>query len=69
MAHDVFISHSTKDKAIADAVCAALEAGKIKCWIAPRDIIPGDKWASAIVEAIDNSRIMLLIFSHNSNNS
>ena len=70
MAHDVFISHSTKDIALADAICAALEAGKkIKCWIAPRDIIPGDKWASAIVEAIDNSRIMVLIFSQNSNNS
>ena len=69
MTHDVFISHSTKDKAIADAVCAALETAKIRCWIAPRDILPGDKWASAIVEAIDNSRIMVLVFSQNSNNS
>ena len=26
MAHDVFISYSSKDKVIADAVCARLEA-------------------------------------------
>jgi len=34
MAHDVFISYSAEDKPIADAVCAALEAEHIRCWIA-----------------------------------
>ena len=67
--HDVFISHSSKDKAIADAVCAAFEAEKIRCWIAPRDILPGEKWAGAINSAIKSSSIMVLIFSENSNNS
>ncbi|MFP4660789.1 MAG: TIR domain-containing protein [Halanaerobiales bacterium] len=38
MAHDVFISYSTRDKHVADAVCNALEYNKIRCWIAPRDI-------------------------------
>jgi hypothetical protein len=39
MAFDVFISYSTKDKATADAACAALESAGIRCWIAPRDVI------------------------------
>lgn len=69
MAHDVFITHSSKDKTIADAVCAALEAAKIRCWIAPRDILPGDKWAGSITKAIASSNIMVLIFSEHSNNS
>jgi formylglycine-generating enzyme required for sulfatase activity len=69
MTHDVFISHSSHDKAIADAVCTALESAKIRCWIAPRDIRPGEKWAAAITNAIENSKIMVLIFSSNSNNS
>ena len=69
MTHDVFISHSSKDKNIAYAVCAALEDAKIKCWIAPRNILPGDKWGSAITKAVTGSRIMVLIFSDNSNNS
>ena len=69
MAHDLFISHSSKDKAIADAVCAALEASGIRCWIAPRDIQSGQKWPEAIVNAIASSRLMVLIFSANSNKS
>jgi hypothetical protein len=69
MAHDVFICHSSKDKPIIDAVCSALEVEKIRCWVAPRDIKPGQTWAEAITEAISNTKIMLLIFSSNSNNS
>ena len=41
MPFDVFVSHSLKDKAIAEAVCSRLEAAKIRCWIAPRDIPAG----------------------------
>ena len=41
MPHDIFISHSSKDKTIADAACACLEARGLRCWIAPRDIIAG----------------------------
>jgi hypothetical protein len=44
MTHDVFISYSSLDKAVADAACAALEAYGIRCWIAPRDIVPGKEW-------------------------
>lgn len=63
MAHDVFISYSAKDKAIADAVCASLEAEGIACWIAPRNIAIGETWASAIGGAINDCRIMVLILS------
>jgi TolB-like protein len=69
MAHDVFISHSTKDKTVADAVCAMLEEHKIRCWIAPRDITPGKEWGEAIVDAIGTSRVMILIFSASANGS
>jgi hypothetical protein len=41
--HDVFISYSSKDKTVADSVCAKLEQEKISCWIAPRDILPTAK--------------------------
>jgi formylglycine-generating enzyme required for sulfatase activity len=69
MAHDVFISHSSKDKPAADAVCAVLEAQGIRCWVAPRDIIPGRDWGESIVDAIKGARVMVLIFSANANNS
>lgn len=69
MAHDVFISHSSKDKTVSDAVCAALENGGIRCWVAPRDVQPGRSFAGEITRAIQESKIMVLIFSAHSNNS
>ena len=51
MLHDVFISYSSRDKVIADAVCHFLEQGGIKCWIAPRDIAPGFDYADMIEDA------------------
>lgn len=69
MAHDVFISHSAKDKTIADAVCAALESEGVRCWIAPRDVMPGMEWGRSIIEAIEQAKIMILLFTANSNTS
>jgi hypothetical protein len=69
MAHDVFISHSTEDKTAADAVCAILEKNGVRCWIAPRDIMPGADWGESIVNGIRTSRVLLLVFSTNANKS
>jgi hypothetical protein len=68
-ARDVFISYSSKDKPIADATCAMLEQHGIRCWIAPRDILPGKTWAGSIIEAINVSRMMVLVFSGHCNTS
>jgi arabinogalactan oligomer / maltooligosaccharide transport system substrate-binding protein len=69
MSHEIFISYSHKDKPIADAICANLESAGFRCWIAPRDIAPGQDWPTAISTAISKSRLMVLVFSANSNSS
>ncbi len=69
MAHDVFVSHSSKDKPTADAVCAMLESQGIRCWVAPRDITPGMDWGEAIVQAVKGARVMVLVFSASANES
>ncbi len=69
MGHDVIISYSVNDKPTADAVCAKLEERGIRCWIAPRDIFPGTDYAASIIKAIDESRVMVLIFSSHANAS
>jgi hypothetical protein len=69
MSHDAFISYSSRDKATADATCAALEASGVRCWIAPRDITPGIEWGEAIIDGINQSRVLILIFSANANES
>lgn len=69
MAHDVFISYSSKDKATADAVCARLETRGIRCWIAPRDVAPGANYGAAIIDAIHGSRALVLVLSAHANAS
>ncbi len=67
MPAQVFICYSTEDQAIANAVCDRLEAGGIKCWIAPRDPVPGLPYSEQIVHAIAQSAVVLLILSARSN--
>ena len=69
MNHDVFLSHSHTDKVYADAICHHLEASSVRCWVAPRDIRPSEDWAAAIINALDTSKILVLIFSSGSNSS
>jgi hypothetical protein len=69
MAHDVFISYASEDKITADAVCARLESHRIRCWIAPRDVLPSMDYGQALMEAIRQSRLVVLVFSARSNDS
>jgi hypothetical protein len=69
LAHDVFISYSSADKTAADATCAIMEAAGIRCWIAPRDVVPGGEYADAIITAIESSHVLVLIFSAHANTS
>lgn len=67
MAHDVFISYSSRNKPVADAVCAGLEAEGVRCWIAPRDVLPGQNYGESIVHAIAACKVMVLVFSEATN--
>jgi TolB-like protein/Tfp pilus assembly protein PilF len=69
MLPQVFISHSSEDKSIADTLCQRLESGGIKCWIAPRDIEPGSDWTKAIMQGIEGSQVLILVFSKHANDS
>ena len=64
--YDAFISYSSKDKIVTDALCHYLEEQKIRCWIAPRDIRPGQKYAQAIDQAIKMVKIFILVCSDDS---
>jgi hypothetical protein len=69
MSYEVFISYSSKDKNIANAICNHLENSGVACWIAPRDIVPGTEWATAIIDGISACKILLLLFTENSDRS
>jgi TolB-like protein len=60
---DVFVSYASQDAAIANKVVAALERERLRCWIAPRDVTPGARYADAIVRAISAAKVFVLVLS------
>ena len=66
---DVFISYSSLNKNVADAVVSDFEQNGIRCWYAPRDIMPGQEWVTAIHEAINMCQLFVLIYTDSSNES
>ncbi|MFN0125081.1 MAG: toll/interleukin-1 receptor domain-containing protein [Verrucomicrobiales bacterium] len=69
MAYQVFISHSSKDRKLAAMICSYLEADQIRCWMAPRDILPGKSWPQSIIKALGECRVQVLVFSEPANTS
>src|SRR5947208_15777986 len=69
MSASIFISFASQDHRVATTLCQALETRGFKCWISSRDIQPGENFQVAIVRAIRQAKIMLLVFTANSNNS
>jgi hypothetical protein len=66
---DVFVSYSSYDKTWANAACSVMEQHRIRCWIAPRDITPGDEWGASIIKGLKACRLMVLVFSRHANAS
>jgi hypothetical protein len=69
MPANVFISFASPDRKIATVLCNALETRGFKCWISSRNIRPGENFQVSIVQAIRRARILLLVFTENSNKS
>ena len=69
MTRDIFVSYSQPDRDSAFALVQKLEARGLSVWIAPRDVSPSADWAAEIIDAITGAKLMLLVFSGNSNDS
>src|SRR5713101_2797908 len=65
----LFVSHVSEDRAAAMEIVGELEQRGVKCWIAPRNVRPGQPFDDEIVDAIEASRAVLLIFSDRCNES
>ncbi len=65
----VFISYASAKQETAERICAFLEAGGKKCWIAPRDIPAGSNYGEEIVKGIENSDAFVLVFDKAANES
>src|ERR1035437_7653394 len=69
MYHRVFICYAAEDKPTADAVCAILEENRVRCWIAPRDVLPAEDYGEAVVHSSSAGRLVGFVFSARANAS
>jgi TIR domain len=69
MTAPIFVSYASKDREAALSLCHALENRGFRCWISTRDIGPGENFQVAIPRAIRDAKVMVLVFSAESNNS
>ena len=66
---NIFVSFSKQDQAAALEILGRMEAADLKCWISCRDVPRGSDYQDAIVDALDQSGAMVLVFSKAANNS
>jgi hypothetical protein len=66
---NIFVSFSKQDQAAALEILGRVEAADLKCWISCRDVPRGSDYQDAIVDALDQSGAMILVFSKAANNS
>jgi TolB-like protein/Flp pilus assembly protein TadD len=60
---DVFVSYASQDAAVANSIVETLEKQGLRCWLAPRDVVPGSLYADEIVRAINESKVVVLVLS------
>lgn len=69
MTKKYFISHASPDVKIATQLCELLESRGVPCWIAPRDVQPGQDYKAEIMKALDACNGMVVLMSAAANES
>ena len=62
----VFISHVSKDRALAKYLADELNQGGFEVWRAEEQILPGENWALKIGHALEESDAMVVLVSPDS---
>ncbi len=65
----IFISYASADQDTADRLVREIERRNVPCWIASRNIRPGEDYQRAIVSALESCSAVLLLFSENASQS
>lgn len=63
--YDVFLSHSSKDKAVVRPIAARLRQDGVKLWFDEWEIKPGDSIPAKLEEGLERSRVLVLCMSAN----
>src|SRR5215468_6867402 len=60
---DVFLSYSSKDKAVVRTIAERLRADGLRVWLDDWEIRPGDHIQAKIEEGLEHSRVLVLCMS------
>ena len=63
--HDVFLSHSAKDKPVVRPLAERLRQDGLKVWFDEWVLKPGDSIPAKIEEGLEHSRVLVLCMSAN----
>ena len=63
--YDVFLSHSSKDKAVVRPLAERLRTDGLKVWFDEWVLKPGDSIPAKIEEGLEHSRVLVLCMSAN----
>ena len=66
---DVFISHSARNRRLAEEIERILSSAGLTCWIAPKDVPAGANYARSISDAISRSRTLVAVLTPDANQS
>ena len=69
MIYDFFISYATKEQKIADDLVKRLRKNEYSCFIATENVDPGKDYGEVIIDGVDSSNVVLLLYSKNSEKS
>lgn len=67
--YDIFISYSSNDQKVVDALWSYLEMKKLRCFVAYNDVPKGKDWGSYIVKAITDCKLFIYVHSQSANKS
>jgi hypothetical protein len=65
LTHDVFLSHSSKDKAVVRPLAERLRLDGLKVWFDEWEIKPGDSIPAKVEAGLEHSRVLVLCMSAN----
>src|SRR6185295_19144974 len=63
--YDVFLSHSSKDKAVVRSIAERLRADGLRVWFDEWGLKPGDNLPKKLDDGLEESRVLVLCMSAN----
>lgn len=61
--YDVFLSHSSKDKAVVRPLAERLRSDGLRVWFDEWELKPGDHWPKKIDDGLEQARVLVLCMS------